>query len=1330
MAIVTLNGPILVSKNLGKTWSITSAPILDWESIDIDSTGQNIAAVAHSEGVYTSANGGEFWTHSLFGKNDWKIVAVESSGELMAVVAKSGHIYCSKNSGLEWNEFAEKNEWIDVVIDSTGQNLIAITEDKIFRSYDLCQTWEASTNTPSGKFLSITVDEIRNEAYLLSVDGDTQTLFHSSNLGSTWSMIIDEKFLFPSISSLFEIGTQNSFSLQSALVSDVPSSQPTSQPTTEKFFYTFQFEAVFQLNKVRGTTLNKSAIDTLLDAISNLISVPLSNLKYIGVISAVRRKLINYNSVVTSVLITLHMYDYPAYKGNSTKLFNDVKSIILQAVDDGSFAVSLQNGALVYNATQLLEVLTSHVEFKNFFLYKTSPTPSSIPSSAPTSVPTSSPTSVPSSQPSGPPTPNPTLDPNYYIQFDVFLGLFNVSDKTLSWNGAEALVQTIHDITDVLQEDIHYVGITNAVDQIVDLRRRKLLKSVVQPQLKVIQWNMVVQLQVTVPLYEFPQFKSNSTKLFNYLKTLLVESVHDKTFETLLRYISQSTALELLIVEVREIQFKNFILLKNLPSPTGQPSSQPTGSPTLSISPDALQFEAYWGIYNISGSPITVPDETALLTAMIDVMDIPLNQVRYDRVTDELFDNPTYSMVIQTEVEVPLADYDQLDNNATKIYNFLTALLSDSVADNTFTKLLRKEARTAVGAEFYWAVVFKVEFKNFRLKRHTRAPSFLPTALPTFPGGAISHTPTLSPTVSLAPTVSIAPSFAPTTAVPTISMNPTIVPTTAVPTISFAPTVSPTTAKPTISLAPSVSPTTAVPTISMAPSVSPTTAVPTISQAPTVSPTTATPTISQAPSFSPTTAVPTISMAPSVAPTTAVPTISIAPSVSPTTAVPTISLAPSVSPTTSTPTISISPSAVPTTSSPTISMSPTVTPTTATPTVSQNPSASPTTAVPTISISPTVHPTTATPTVSLAPTVSPTTASPTISQAPTVAPSTAVPTISLSPTVSPTTAKPTISLSPSAVPTTSHPTVSFAPTISLHPTRGPTFTPTRSPTISLAPTISLSPTASPSTSLAPTAAPSVGQGTLFYKVILEMAGVGDSEFSLTDESIVTQTIAAIIPTVSQNIEFLSIRDITRTSRQRRRRLDTYSMTVASRAFFAMSEWTKFEGNATKVYLNTTGNCLDAVESGRFSERLRELARLNNAPIFYNATVTAVTFEDPTINGPQINSKNAFQTPLDQSSLAAIISCSIVGVALLFVIFYFGITKCYQKSFSGDDEESLVDESEISEGEIIQDDQILYRGGLSTVDLNDIVEISIDDHNESVLGMNPESMIESDITPDE
>jgi hypothetical protein len=244
---------------------------------------------------------------------------------------------------------------------------------------------------------------------------------------------------------------------------------------------------------------------------------------------------------------------------------------------------------------------------------------------------------------------------------------------------------------------------------------------------------------------------------------------------------------------------------------------------------------------------------------------------------------------------------------------------------------------------------------------------------------------------------------------------------------------------------------------------------------------------------------------------------------------------------------------------------------------------------------------------------------------------------------------------------------SDAPT--LHPTEAPngggggdgstpTFVPSYAPTFfpTIAPTSANDGGGGEST---PTRAPtSQTQPIIQYKAIFWIQNLTSTSFQTLDQNILLKTIAEVNEIPVNNIEYLGIRAVLH---NRRQLSTTAELVIATRITYNMIDYLEYNANATKLYVDTTGNLRTSVDGDDFTTAFTENGNQMNSNNINSLTdVIRVEFEDFSIISPVINSNEMGQIKIDSTQLAAIISSVIVGFGLLLFLIYVGYVRCYDR----------------------------------------------------------------------
>eukprot|EP01032_Pedospumella_encystans_P009798 gene9798-11506_t len=180
---------IYKTSNYGANWVDTLAPVLEYRSVTVDSTGQIVAAVVYNGGVELSMDGGVTWEPSYAPIMPWEEICSDDSGQyLVAVNNNEDGIYWSDNFGYNWtaaNTDAEEYvDWRTVTSDATGQYAVAAATDSggIFTSADYGRTWNA-TNAPASHWTAVSSD--KSGVYLAATVNDGE-IYTSNTSGLNW----------------------------------------------------------------------------------------------------------------------------------------------------------------------------------------------------------------------------------------------------------------------------------------------------------------------------------------------------------------------------------------------------------------------------------------------------------------------------------------------------------------------------------------------------------------------------------------------------------------------------------------------------------------------------------------------------------------------------------------------------------------------------------------------------------------------------------------------------------------------------------------------------------------------------------------------------------------------------------------------------------------------------------------------------------------------------------------------------------------------------------------------------------------------------------------
>jgi len=184
-----------------QTWTQTSAPSNDWNSVACSADGTKIAALA-SDGIYFSTNSGATWTLSGAPMSS---VALSADGNKWAAVNNGFDVYTSTNWGTTWatNNMASKLIHYDfgiTLIASSADGSKLMTGPEVSISSDSGMTWTATGLTvhPSG---SVASSADGTKLFAATASGVGFGVYLSTNSGAYWFSNSAPVFFIESIAS-------------------------------------------------------------------------------------------------------------------------------------------------------------------------------------------------------------------------------------------------------------------------------------------------------------------------------------------------------------------------------------------------------------------------------------------------------------------------------------------------------------------------------------------------------------------------------------------------------------------------------------------------------------------------------------------------------------------------------------------------------------------------------------------------------------------------------------------------------------------------------------------------------------------------------------------------------------------------------------------------------------------------------------------------------------------------------------------------------------------------------------------------------------------------
>jgi hypothetical protein len=208
--------------------------------------------------------------------------------------------------------------------------------------------------------------------------------------------------------------------------------------------------------------------------------------------------------------------------------------------------------------------------------------PTSVPSTAPFQTEKNDQNEIPSGEPSQQKTESD--DDSECHEKNVCITtvwtISGVSNSELSSNGQTALLQTIANLLDVSINLLEFVKIVESIHN---------------------EQKMRVEVKISMNFLDYPEFKGNSTKLYNHVHRILTESCSD-SFSALLRAEAFALHAEEINSEssVTKVDISSCIA-ETTDAPTEAPTETPSESP--SESPIEMDFEAF------SETPTEIPSQ-------------------------------------------------------------------------------------------------------------------------------------------------------------------------------------------------------------------------------------------------------------------------------------------------------------------------------------------------------------------------------------------------------------------------------------------------------------------------------------------------------------------------------------------------------------------------------------------------------------------------------------------------------------------------------------------------------------------------------------------------
>ena len=189
-----------VNSGFAQTWTQTSAPSTDWQSIASSADGAKLVALPRQKGICVSTNSGITWQNatnepSIFGSGIWGSIAASADGNKLVAEApynqnlpSNGGIFTSINSGISWTQSSVSGVATGVACSADGTKMAmaiggGIVGRGIYMSTNSGASWSQTSTAPGLNWSSIAASpdwtKLAAAAY-----GDG--IYISTDSGATW----------------------------------------------------------------------------------------------------------------------------------------------------------------------------------------------------------------------------------------------------------------------------------------------------------------------------------------------------------------------------------------------------------------------------------------------------------------------------------------------------------------------------------------------------------------------------------------------------------------------------------------------------------------------------------------------------------------------------------------------------------------------------------------------------------------------------------------------------------------------------------------------------------------------------------------------------------------------------------------------------------------------------------------------------------------------------------------------------------------------------------------------------------------------------------------
>jgi hypothetical protein len=195
---------IVVSGNIGTTWTQTNAQASNWQSSSLSSSGQYQTAVIYGGYIWTSNNYGTSWTSHNNTTYYCNSVSISASGQYQTAVTNGAGIYTSNNLGVSWSQnlnapYTSSTIWTSVSISGSGQYQTAVTNGEgIYTSNNYGAGWQLANAPTTYNWKSVSISSSTGLYQTAVIYGGS--IYTSQDSGQTWTKTSAPSALWISVS--------------------------------------------------------------------------------------------------------------------------------------------------------------------------------------------------------------------------------------------------------------------------------------------------------------------------------------------------------------------------------------------------------------------------------------------------------------------------------------------------------------------------------------------------------------------------------------------------------------------------------------------------------------------------------------------------------------------------------------------------------------------------------------------------------------------------------------------------------------------------------------------------------------------------------------------------------------------------------------------------------------------------------------------------------------------------------------------------------------------------------------------------------------------------